>query len=204
MLVIALTERTPFTASLSSLFFCCFAFIAWRLPFFVAPSLFQTHPAGSLVGPKVMLLSDKQWLSLARSKPHHTRLCVGYVCSEKKKPPKTWRLSHFLLLKITLRSRTPNKTAFYDTWELKDRTWWYYMILQRAVWTLLLQKQSLTTILHQYGADAIGCTNQRPGCASWCPSWILGVPAFHQLEACCEIFFLGACAARDVLCQSGR
>lgn len=64
---IDLTESTSFCCFL----YLFFSFNAWRLPFFVAPSLFQTwlQPCRELKGPKVMLLSYKQSLSLVRREP---------------------------------------------------------------------------------------------------------------------------------------
>lgn len=86
MLGIGLTESVPFTAS--------FFFLpplslregshSLRFPLY---SRLGFSPAESLVGPKVMLLSDKQWLSLAASKPPPADLppMESFVYSKKGK-----------------------------------------------------------------------------------------------------------------------
>lgn len=75
MLGIGLTESAPFTASFFPPSFA--ALLSLREGAHSSQLLLYSRlgfgPAESLVGPKVMRLSDKQWLSLARRKPRHPR-----------------------------------------------------------------------------------------------------------------------------------
>lgn len=87
MLGIGLTESVPFTASPPPPLLRLSLREGSHSLRFPLYSRLGFSPAESLVGPKVMLLSNKQWLSLAGSKnlpvanlPH------GIICIQQKNP----------------------------------------------------------------------------------------------------------------------